>query len=138
MANYSPGTIIGPGNIISANLIGIFSSGAQADGLIIRDNLIGTDFLGAGDLGNARAGIQIDHSSSNTITGDSLGAQVISGNLVGLEIDGADSTGNLIQGNLIGTDKVGHGRSRQFERRDPDRGCAEQHDRRHGFGPRAT
>ena len=28
MANYSPGTLIGPGNVISANLIGILISGA--------------------------------------------------------------------------------------------------------------
>ena len=33
--------------------------------------------------------------------------QVISGNLVGIEIDGATSTQNLIEGNLIGTDKSG-------------------------------
>ncbi len=32
---------------------------------------------------------------------------MISGNLVGVEIDGATSTQNLIEGNLIGTDKSG-------------------------------
>ena len=73
MANYSPGTIIGPGNVISANLIGILISGAAATGVIIRDNLIGTDSSGAGDLGNAKAGIQIDNASGNTIEGDNLG-----------------------------------------------------------------
>ena len=107
VANYSPGTQIGPANVISANLIGIFNSGALADGLIIIDNLIGTNSTGTGDLGNAQDGIQIEDSSGNTIEGDSLGAQVISGNLVGIEIDGQDSTGNLIEGNLIGTDKSG-------------------------------
>ena len=39
--------------------------------------------------------------------GNSQGAQVISGNLVGVEIDGSTSTQNLIEGNLIGTDKSG-------------------------------
>ena len=29
VANYSPGTVIGPGNVISANLIGIFISGPR-------------------------------------------------------------------------------------------------------------
>ena len=53
MADYSPGTLIGPGNVISANLIGVFISGAQATGVIVRDNLIGTDSTGNADLGNA-------------------------------------------------------------------------------------
>ena len=107
VADYSPGTLIGPGNVISANLIGVFISGAQATGVIVRDNLIGTDSTGTADLGNAQCGIQIDNSSGNTIEGDSQGVQVISGNLVGIEIDGQASTQNLIQGNLIGTDKSG-------------------------------
>jgi Calx-beta domain len=107
VAVYSPGTLIGPGNVISANLIGIFISGAQATGVIVRDNLIGTDSTGTADLGNTQCGIQIDNSSGNSIEGDSQGVQVISGNLIGIEIDGQASTQNLIQGNLIGTDKSG-------------------------------
>ncbi len=107
VADYAPGTLIGPGNVISANLIGILISGASASGVIVRDNLIGTDSTGTADLGNAEEGIQIDNASENTIEGDSQGAQVISGNLVGIEIDGSTSTQNLIEGNLIGTDKSG-------------------------------
>ena len=107
VANYSPGTVIGPGNVISANLIGIFISGPLATGVIVRDNLIGTDSTGTADLGNAQSGIQIDNASGITIEGDNLGVQVISGNLVGIEIDGQSSTQNLIQGNLIGTDESG-------------------------------
>jgi hypothetical protein len=82
-------------------------SGPSATGVVVRDNLIGTDSAGAADLGNAKAGIQIENASGNTILGDSLAAQVISGNLVGIEIDGQASTQNVIQGNLIGTDKSG-------------------------------
>jgi hypothetical protein len=107
VANYSPGTLIGPSNVISANLIGVLISGAQATGVIVRDNLIGTDATGTADLGNAQTGVQIDGSSGNTIEGDSQGVQVISGNLVGIKIDGQSSTQNLIEGNLIGTDKTG-------------------------------
>ncbi len=107
VANYSPGTLIGPGNVISANLLGILISGGSATGVIVRDNLIGTDATGAADLGNAEDGVQIEGASGNTIGGDTLGAQVISGNLVGVEIDGQSSTQNLIQANLIGTDKSG-------------------------------
>ncbi len=107
VADYAPGTLIGPGNVISANLIGVLISGASASGVIVRDNLIGTDSTGTAGLGNAEDGIQIDNASENTIEGDSQGAQVISGNLVGVEIDGSTSTQNLIEGNLIGTDKTG-------------------------------
>src|SRR5262249_29150636 len=107
VTDYSPGTLIGPGNVISANLIGILISGAQASGIMIRDNLIGTDATGTADLGNAQCGIQIQNSSGNSIVGDNQGVQVISGNLIGIEIDGQASTQNLIQGNLIGTDKSG-------------------------------
>ena len=107
VADYSPGTSIGPGNVISANLIGVLISGASATGVVIRDNLIGTDSSGTADLGNAEDGVQIDNASGVTVRGDSQGAQVISGNLVGVEIDGSTSTRNLIEGNLIGTDKSG-------------------------------
>ncbi len=107
VTDYSPGTVIGPGNVISANLIGVFISGASAIGVVVRDNLIGTDITGTADLGNAQCGVQIDNASGNTIEGDSQRAQVISGNQVGIEIDGKTSTQNLIGGNLIGTDKSG-------------------------------
>ncbi len=107
VADYSPGTLIGTGNVISDNLIGILISGATATGVIVQDNLIGTDSTGTADLGNAQYGIQIDNASGNTIEGDGQGAQVISGNLVGVEIVGPTSTQNLIAGNLIGTNKAG-------------------------------
>ncbi len=107
VADYSPGTLIGTGNVISDNLIGVLISGALAQGVTVQGNLIGTDSTGTADLGNAQSGIQIDNASGNTIEGDSQSEQVISGNLVGIEIDGATSTQNLIEGNLVGTDKSG-------------------------------
>ena len=63
VADYSPGTLIGPGNVISANLIGVLISGASATGVVVRDNLIGTDSTGTADLGNAEDGVQIDNAS---------------------------------------------------------------------------
>ena len=107
VADYVPGTLIGPGNVISANLIGVLVSGASATGVVIRDNLIGTDSSGIADLGNAKDGVEIDNATGVTVLGDSQGPQVISGNLIGVEIDGSTSTGNLVEGNLIGTDKSG-------------------------------
>jgi hypothetical protein len=107
VANFSAGTIIGPGNVISANLLGILISGAQATGVIVRDNLIGTDPTGSADLGNAEQGVLIESATDNIVQGDASGPQVISGNQIGVEIHGAASTGNLIEGNFIGTDKTG-------------------------------
>ncbi|MGO9469386.1 MAG: beta strand repeat-containing protein, partial [Isosphaeraceae bacterium] len=107
VADTAPGTIIGPGNVISANLIGVSISGAGATGVVVTGNLIGTDPTGEADLGNAQQGVEIDNASGDTVSGNGQGSQVISGNLVGVEIDGANSTGNLIEGNFIGIDKAG-------------------------------
>ena len=101
---------------------------------IVRDNLIGTDSSGTADLGNAQDGIQIDNASGTTIEGDNLGVQVISGNLVGIEIDGPTSTQNLIAGQLDRHRQVGHGRPGQLERGDPDRRRLRQHGGRNDVG----
>ncbi|MGC8638550.1 MAG: beta strand repeat-containing protein [Isosphaeraceae bacterium] len=112
VANYSPGTAIGPGNVISGNLRGVLISGASATGVVVHGNLIGTDITGTLDLGNAKEGVLIDNASGNSVTGNAGGSQVISGNLVGVAITSssgalAPSSLNLVAGNLIGTDKSG-------------------------------
>ena len=104
---FSPQNTIGPGNIISGNLRGVLISGPNATGVVVRDNLIGTDISGTLDLGNAQEGVRIDNASGNTVTGNANGSQVISGNLVGVTIAGSSSTRNLVVGNLIGSDKSG-------------------------------
>ena len=113
VAVYSPSNTIGPGNVISQNLLGIgiyspvaYPSGTPSDILVV-DNLIGTDSTGLQGFGNANEGVLIDNSSNNTIQGNSAGSQVISGNQVGVELNGAQSTGNLLEGNFIGSDKTG-------------------------------
>ena len=60
VADTAPGTMIGPGNVISANLIGVLISGATATGVTVIGNLIGTDSTGEADLGNAEAGVDIE------------------------------------------------------------------------------
>ena len=107
VADTAPGTVIGPGNVISANLIGVLISGSTASDVTVTGNLIGTDQAGTADLGNAQAGVDIESAAGATISGTGQGSQVISGNQVGVLIDGSSATGNLVEGNLIGTDKTG-------------------------------
>ena len=75
---------------------------------MVQGNLIGLDATGAASLPN-RMGVWLDESPSNTIGGTTAGARnVISGHTsVGILVQGSGSTGNAIQGNLIGTDATG-------------------------------
>ena len=73
VADTSSGTIIGPGNVISANLIGVLVSGTQATDVLVSDNLIGTDSTGEIDLGNAQQGVEIENASGNTVAGTAQG-----------------------------------------------------------------
>ena len=107
VAVYSPQNTIGPGNVISGNLLGVNISGSLASEVVVQGNLIGTDSTGAIDLGNATEGILIQNATDALIEGNAEGSQVISGNNQGVVISGATSTRNLVEGNLIGTDKTG-------------------------------
>jgi hypothetical protein len=97
---------VGPGNVISANQIGVDISGASTEGINITGNLIGTDETGEFDLGNAFQGVLIDGANGVTIQGNADGSQVISGNDVGIELTDS-ATGALIEGTFIGVDKTG-------------------------------
>ncbi len=101
----SSDTQVGPGNVISGNLIGVSISGAAVVGITVIGNLIGTDSTGEIDLGNAFQGVLVQGSDGVTIQGNANGSQVISGNTVGIDLQ--DSDDDLVDGNLIGTDKTG-------------------------------
>ncbi len=107
--NTIGGTTAGQGNIISANIsTGVSISGSGTSGNVVLGNEIGTQSGGTAALGNATDGVDIGSGRlDNTIGGTASGAaNVISGNtLVGISIAGA--SGNLIEGNLIGTDTTG-------------------------------
>jgi CSLREA domain-containing protein len=104
-------------NIISANLRhGILINGTAATGNVIQGNYIGLNKFGTGvdvernpGLGNSVNGILIEGGSNNTIGGTEAGAaNIISANTAGgIVISNREATGNLIQGNLIGTDTTG-------------------------------
>ncbi|MCP4925063.1 MAG: hypothetical protein GY916_03870, partial [Gammaproteobacteria bacterium] len=82
----------------------------DSDNNVIAGNYIGTDVTGTTDSGNGGDGVQLTNGSSdNTIGGSIDGAgNLISGNDGdGITVSGATTTGNIIQGNLIGTDATG-------------------------------
>jgi hypothetical protein len=108
--NLIGGTAPGAGNVISGgNDKGVATTSDFATNNLIQGNLIGTDATGTNALGNISAGVST--VSSNIIGGTAPGAgNVISGNgdpevpSAGVE---ASSSGNIVQGNLIGTDITG-------------------------------
>ncbi|HEX9872014.1 MAG TPA: CSLREA domain-containing protein, partial [Candidatus Tectomicrobia bacterium] len=109
-SNIIGGTAAGAGNVISGNgLDGVLISGGGATGNVVEGNFIGTDLSGTADLGNGFNGLHIIESPSNTVGGTTAAARnVISGNSgEGVRIDGTGATGNVVQGNYIGTDVSG-------------------------------
>jgi hypothetical protein len=113
--NTIGGTTTGARNVIAGNAVrGVFLSGS---GNLVFGNYIGTIALGTAAVGSDGSGIWIE-GASNVIGGPSAGAgNLISGNgpqhqgsgalAGGVVISGAFATGNVVQGNRIGTDATG-------------------------------
>jgi titin len=109
--NTVGGTAAGAGNLISGNgRFGVFLDGTGATGNVVQQNAIGTDAAGTAALANAYDGVALyEGASNNTVGGTAPGA----GNLVsangrfGIYLYDDDTTGNLVQGNLIGVDRAG-------------------------------
>ena len=107
--NLIGGTNADSGNVISCNGdAGVFFNNGTS-GNTMQGNCIGVAAGGASALGNQNPGIVISGSSGNRIGGTNSGARnVISGNgNNGVYLTGASATGNLIQGNCVGTDISG-------------------------------
>ena len=102
------GTAAGAGNVISGNdNEGIILRFSGSGGNLIQGNLIGTDFTGTAVVGNSGSGIRLLDTSNNLIGGTTPAARnIISGNGRGITLE-LNSTGNLVQGNYIGTDVNG-------------------------------
>jgi len=108
-AGAGVGTIIGGIGASKRNVIsGNFGNGIvvfNGFGVLIEGNYIGTDASGTHALGNGN-GVDIQ-GNDNTIGGTvKRASNLISGNGIGVLLPG-NSTGNLVQGNLIGTDATG-------------------------------
>ncbi len=95
----------GAGNVISGNSsygIALFS---PVSGVLVQGNLIGTDATGTTALGNSIDGVEV-FASGITIGGRTAG----SGNVISSNAQGGIAllaSGNLVQGNFIGTDQTG-------------------------------
>ncbi len=117
--NTIGGTTTAARNLISGNGLGIqltfpltFPTTVQTANNLVQGNYIGTNAAGTAAVGNGQ-GVNIAAAQDNTIGGTAPGAgNVIAGNNAnggtnrGIEIVGhsqASTTGNVIQGNKIGT-----------------------------------
>jgi parallel beta-helix repeat protein len=111
--NVIGGTVAGAGNVLSGNgNYGIDIGNPVATGNWVQGNLIGLDAAGTNGIGNGNGygGVLLDSgATNNTIGGTVAGARnVISGNApAGVFFNGASTSGNLIEGNYIGTDITG-------------------------------
>lgn len=124
-------TVTGPNTTIRGNLISGNSGGgisiryvqtggnppslvSGATATLVQGNYIGTNAAGTGAIPNGNAAVMIERpagfgTTSNTIGGTSPAARnIISGNQgVGIGLTGPGATGNVIQGNFVGTDVTG-------------------------------
>lgn len=112
-SNTIGGTSLADRNVISGNgARGVYLNGVGATDNVVQGNYIGTNATGSAAVGNTSQGIAIvSGASDNTIGGTDAGAgNVISGNLDdGIRIQDSGTTGNVVQGNFIGTNAAGDG-----------------------------
>ncbi|AWM41150.1 FG-GAP repeat protein [Gemmata obscuriglobus] len=107
--NTIGGTATGARNVISGNTSGgVVLQDAGTTGNLIAGNYIGIDAGGTTAVPNP-AGVLINGAANNTVGGTVAGARnVISGNAShGVSIQSPGTTGNVVQGNFIGTNAAG-------------------------------
>ena len=108
--NRIGGTTVAARNVISGNSQdGVQLVGTTATGNTIQGNLIGVDVTGGKVLANGQEGVRLNAAPSNTVGGTLTGAgNIISHNGdLGIYVTGSAATGNVIQGNYVGTDITG-------------------------------
>ena len=100
------GTVAGSRNVIAASSMGIHLKGLGS--VAVQGNLIGTDAAGHADISTGINGIHVEGSSSNIIGGSSAAARnVISGWSSSGILLSNDADGNTISGNYLGLDLEG-------------------------------
>ena len=97
------------GNGQSSVNFGVELSGPGTNDNVIQGDFFGTDGTGQYGVYNGEGVLIADGATNNTIGGTVAGsADIISGNITnGVEISGAGTTGNVVEGDDIGTNGVG-------------------------------
>ncbi len=106
--NVVGGTISAGLNVISGNQQDGVTITTNSSGNVVQGNYIGVDVTGSASLGNGFNGIRLASCFFNTVGGTAPGAgNVLSGNgFYGAHLLNS-ATGNLLQGNYIGSDALG-------------------------------
>ncbi|MCA9917062.1 MAG: hypothetical protein KC445_03875 [Anaerolineales bacterium] len=106
--NSIGGSITGAGNLVSGNnFIGIQLQGNGSSQNIVQGNIVGLDVSGTQAIMNV-VGIGVNDAQNNQIGGSTAASRnLISGNQVGLTLQSSGASGNLVLGNLIGTNAAG-------------------------------
>ncbi|HEX5443754.1 MAG TPA: Ig-like domain-containing protein, partial [Pirellulales bacterium] len=117
--NIIGGTAVGAGNVISGNgshstsgsvYGGVFIAGSGTSGNLLEGNFIGANAAGTSVINNFGNGVAIQDGATNNIIGGTTAgaANVIGGNgYNGVNIVGSGTSGNLLEGNFIGTNAGG-------------------------------
>ena len=114
--NIIGGTAPGDRNVISGNTAslsysnGVVISDSGTSGNVVEGDYIGTNVTGKVAIPNGGNGVQVQSGATdNTIGGTTAAARdVISGNTYsGVLITNAGTTGNVVEGDFIGTDPTG-------------------------------
>ncbi len=109
--NTIGGIVAGVGNVISGNGgDGVVITGQGTSQNVVAGNFVGTDLSGTAGIGNSGQGIDIDSGATNNTIGGASGAggNLVSGNdACGLFIVGTGTSGNVVEGDLVGTDTTG-------------------------------
>jgi uncharacterized repeat protein (TIGR01451 family) len=88
----------------------IVIAGVSATGNVVSGNFIGTDVTGTQPLGEQSdtTGVTLVDAPGNIVGGTAPGAGNVVANVAsGVALEGGGSSGNLIAGNFIGTDRTG-------------------------------
>ncbi len=111
-SNNTLGATAGGLNIISGNTDdGIVIASAGTSGNVVEHTLIGTNFNGTAAIPNGGSGVVIEGGATGNTIGstDSYGRDVISGNAGdGVLITDSGTSGNVVEGDFIGTDAGGY------------------------------
>jgi hypothetical protein len=109
--NTVGGTAAGAGNVLSGNTFhGVQIADAGTSNNLVQGNCIGTNPAGSAALPNAGDGVLINNGATNNTVGGTTAAarNLIAGNTShGVQIGDAGTSGNQVQGNLIGLNAAG-------------------------------